>query len=161
MGQAVVTLVHRGGRVVLHDHRESAWWAGELDDDEAVLAFGVPVKLGAWLETLRDGGVPAAGAIELRPDGRLRVFVPERELVLELDEKRPVLRGREVFEGGRLVEEARFSDFARQAGVEHPKRVRIAWPVDRRSIEIVFRKKAINRGVDETIFEIGGPEGGR
>ncbi|MAE68899.1 MAG: hypothetical protein CME06_00360 [Gemmatimonadetes bacterium] len=159
LGQAVVTLVHRGGRVVLHDHREDAWWAGRLDDDEAVLAFGVPVRLGAWLETLRDGGVPAAGAIELMPGGRMRASVPERELLLEFDENRPVVRWREAFEGGLLVEDLRFSDFSRQGGVEHPKRVRIAWPADRRSVEIVFRKKAINRGVDAKLFELEPPPG--
>jgi len=161
LGQAVATIVHREGRVVVHDHREDAWWVGRVGGERALRVYGVPLEVAAWIETLRDGGLPAAGPFEPGAPHELRVRRGGRELILELDEDRPVLRRRRSLLHASLVEETRYDDFARLSGVHHPGKVRISWPERRRSIEIRFRKKAINRGVDATHFRLEPPAGAR
>lgn len=160
LGQAVATIVHEEGLLTAHDHREDRWWQGELAPDRSVRAFGVLFSLDAWVESLRDGGIPFAGEVEDLPGGTAEQWrLRQGARVVDLRLQGDVATQRLLWQGGELVEEASYDEFRRSGGVLHPNEIQLRWPQEDRSVQIKFRKKAINRGVDAHSFTLAVPPG--
>jgi outer membrane lipoprotein-sorting protein len=162
LGQAVATIVHRDGEVLVHDHRQERWWRSRADDRGVVEFFGLRFSVADWLAALRDGGVPDSAASDAGVvwDGRVCRFPQGAAVVeLELDAERPVVRERRVIRDEKLVEEVFFERFQRQDGIEHASEIRASWPQERRRLTIRFRKKVLNRGVAVDRFNMEIPAG--
>ncbi len=162
LGQAVATIVHREGVVLVHDHRAGRWWRTRADDRGMVRFYDLRFSVLDWMTALRDGGVPADSLplAEVSWDGAVCRFPRGDSLVeLELDAERPVVRERRVVRAGELIERISYSRFRRQGGVEQANRIDALWPLEERRLTIRFRKKAINSGVNLDRFTLELPPG--
>lgn len=159
-GQAMATLVMDSTRVTVHDHRDGVWYRGDRSQGRL---SGLPVEVGALLETLRDGGMSAAPGVLATahpgPDGTIVLVDGPRTITLGLDEDGTHVRSRIVRIGGLVIEEATYDDVRKRDGLLHADHIQVSWPLEQRAVDVRFRKKVLNQPVDAEAFRITPPDG--